>query len=747
MPDRDQLTPVVRAARAGDESAFAALVRAYQDVAVAYATALLGDPHLAEDAAQEAFVDAWRALPALREPAAFAAWLRTIVFKHCDRVTRRRRIVTTALPLDAARDVPAPTPSPHELVEAGETRASLQAAIATLPDGERAAVLLHYMGGRSHAAVAEFLGVTANAVKTRLYAARRRLRRHMEDIADDLRASRPSRDPRFAERVRRMIQPPALRKREPLLWSPGIGTDVWELFCACVDGDLATVRRLVERDPALARCNYAYRTPIYFAVREDRLDVARYLLDHGADPLGLAVHDSLLDVARDRGHDDMARLLEAVYASRHGASPRGEPVAAALRARDLATVRRLLDADATLVHAGDAGGSQPIHWATMTRNLDAIDELVARGADLDARRQDGARPIHLTNGDYGYRGWRDVPADVTTTPGEVYRHLVQRGATVDINMAAATGDIERVRALLAEDPSLANRVSDCRTGYTGSGAPLRNAAARGHLEIVRLLLAHGADPNLPEEHVAPKGHALYEAAACGHHEIAELLLAHGAYPNPPVESSADALSRAMSNGDERMVALLCAHGAARSVDILSYHGDVREGAAVFAADPALADDPQALAQAAAEGHEPFVRLMLHHHPDLARRLTTDRFWSVGAKTRALAELLFAHGMDPSHTDWLGATPLHHFARTGNAEMATLYLDHGADLHARDDDLQSTPLGWAAKFGRREMAELLLARGAVPELPDDPAWATPLAWATRRGHGEIVALLRRYGASP
>ena len=45
----------------------------------------------------------------------------------------------------------------------------------------------------------------------------------------------------------------------------------------------------------------------------------------------------------------------------------------------------------------------------MTRQIPMIDELLARGADINARRADGARPIQLTNGDYHYRGWRDVP--------------------------------------------------------------------------------------------------------------------------------------------------------------------------------------------------------------------------------------------------------------------------------------------------------------------------------------------------
>jgi ankyrin repeat protein len=73
----------------------------------------------------------------------------------------------------------------------------------------------------------------------------------------------------------------------------------------------------------------------------------------------------------------------------------------------------------------------------------------------------------------------------------------------------------------------------------------------------------------------------------------------------------------------------------------------------------------------------------------------------------------------------------------------LFLDHGADINARDEDLCSTPLGWAAKFGRVEMVEFLLGRGARPSLPDDPPWATPIAWATRRRHQPVVELLEEY----
>jgi ankyrin repeat protein len=398
-----------------------------------------------------------------------------------------------------------------------------------------------------------------------------------------------------------------------------------------------------------------------------------------------------------------------------------------------------IDDSPELLHSGDERSNQPIHWAVMTRQIDIIDELLKRGADINARRSDGARPIHLSNGDYFYRGWRDVPKDVATSPGEVLAHVIARGAVVDIWTAAHMGDLNRVRELLDQDPTLVNRVSDYYGYYLGSGSPLRNAAAKGHVEIVKLLLERGADPNLPEEGIAPHGHALYAAVYNGHYEIARLLLENGAFPNPEVESSADALSIALRRSDEKMVELLASYGAARSVELLAYYGDVRTAAAVFAANPGLADDPGALASAAGNGHETFVRLMLRYQPGLAKRVAT------GAKTRELTELLFEHGMDPSRPDWLGITPLHEFARKGDLEKATIFIDHGADLHARDEDICSTPLGWAAKFGKTPMVELLLRHGAEPNLPGDPPWATPLAWATRRGHRDIVELLKQHGA--
>ena len=79
-----------------------------------------------------------------------------------------------------------------------------------------------------------------------------------------------------------MIQPEALKKDEPLFWSPGRGADVWEMFCAAIRGDLEAIKRLLAKEPSLVRSHFEYRTPLSFAVRENQLAVAAYLLEHGA---------------------------------------------------------------------------------------------------------------------------------------------------------------------------------------------------------------------------------------------------------------------------------------------------------------------------------------------------------------------------------------------------------------------------------------------------------------------------------
>lgn len=536
-----------------------------------------------------------------------------------------------------------------------------------------------------------------------------------------------------------MYQPNELKSAKPLKWSTGRGVDVWQMFCECSAGNLSGVSKLLERDESLVRCHYGYRTPLYFAVKENRLEVAQFLLERSADPLAMEFGDSFLVQANDRGLDSMVALLTEYMAHKFRVSPLGERSAELIRSGDSQGLLKHLQQHPEAIALGDRHSNRAIHWAVMTRQIELIDLLFQLGADLNARRQDGARPIHLFNGDYFYRGWRDVPENCSATPSQVLDHLLELGAECDLNTACHRGDRAKVLSILAQDPGAANRVSDFLTYYLGSGSPLRNAAANGNLEIVQILLDHGADPNLREEGIAPDGYALYSAVAQNQFEVAKLLLQHGAFPNPEVESSGDALSRAIANNDSQMIELLCSHGAARRVHLLAYDGDLQTAAAVFAANSEMANDPEALANAAGQGHEAFVQLMLRYHPSLPAEISFPG-WLVCGKTKKINQMLFCHGMNPSQADWMGATVLHQLARNGNIDLAEQFLDQGANIHARDDDLNSTPLAWAAKSGQTDMVAFLLGRGASKIHPDDPAWATPKAWAMRRQHTNIVKML-------
>jgi ankyrin repeat protein len=468
---------------------------------------------------------------------------------------------------------------------------------------------------------------------------------------------------------RRLRQPAALKSDQKLLWSSGRGTDVWKLFQACIAGDLEAVQALIGKDPSLARAHYDYRKPLYFAVRENRLEVVRFLLDHDSNPLDLWVDDDPIEIARDRGYTEMEELLTHTLETRFNASPKGEPVARALRERDLKQVRELLDTQPALVAKGDKRSNGPIHWATMTRQLDAIDELLRRGADIDARRMDGARPIHLTNGDYFYRGWRDVPRNWPVTPSQVMAHLKARGAFIDLPTACHTGDIDRVRELLRQDPTLANKIGEHEGYYLGAGAPLSNAAAVGRMDIVQLLLDHGADPNLPEEQFAPRGKALYSAVYHGHYDIAKLLLERGAFPNPPVESSGDALwvSREW-RPDKRMEQLLLSYGA-RPTE--GHTGEDRPD-----------DQPN----------------WLHISPlhEAARK----------GDVREAKKLLDSGADLTARDEHLRSTPLAWAAKFGQLEMVRFLLERGAPQRLPDDPEWATPLAWAVRRGHHEIAKLL-----------------------------------------
>lgn len=194
----------VRRAQAGDLEAFNWIVRRFQDRAVAYAATVLGSFHGGQDAAQEAFVEAYCTLHTLRAPEAFPVWFRKVVFKQCDRLTRNNQVST--IPIQAVEHLPSPAPDLEEIVQRHQIQEEVSRAIQSLPEGQRTVITLFYMGGQSHQDLAEFLGLPVTTVKSRLNQGRNQLKGKMLTMLNDnLSESRPSQDDAFVSRVNESI--------------------------------------------------------------------------------------------------------------------------------------------------------------------------------------------------------------------------------------------------------------------------------------------------------------------------------------------------------------------------------------------------------------------------------------------------------------------------------------------------------------------------------------------------------------
>ena len=178
----EELRTLLTLATAGDAEAYDRIVSRFRDMAYSYAYSIIRDFHLAEDVTQEAFVQAFYDLPTLREPLAFPGWLRRIVFKQCDRLTRRKHVTT--VPLEEASQVAAREMGPRQMLEDQERRAAVRSAINALPDREREVVLLFYIRDYSQQEVADFLQVPVTTINNRLHAARRQLKERMMKMVE-----------------------------------------------------------------------------------------------------------------------------------------------------------------------------------------------------------------------------------------------------------------------------------------------------------------------------------------------------------------------------------------------------------------------------------------------------------------------------------------------------------------------------------------------------------------------------------
>jgi RNA polymerase sigma factor (sigma-70 family) len=164
----------------GSKEAFAALVSRHRPMACALVRRLLADEMLAAGAVQEATVAALVGLRRLRSPEHFGAWYAGIALN-----TARHFLRQPSASLLPAEEVTDESPGPEEQAAASVVVAEVRVAVASLPPGQRSAVLAFYWAGLTHAEAALELGITQGAVKARLHQARARLAPCLDQLVHD----------------------------------------------------------------------------------------------------------------------------------------------------------------------------------------------------------------------------------------------------------------------------------------------------------------------------------------------------------------------------------------------------------------------------------------------------------------------------------------------------------------------------------------------------------------------------------
>ncbi|MGW1776321.1 RNA polymerase sigma factor [Streptomyces sp. NPDC002104] len=167
----DDALLTVRAAE-GDEEAFETLVRRHGPAMLRLASQLLGNRSEAEDAVQDAFISAWRKLPEFRGESGFGTWLHRIVSNRCLNTLRARRPATDIdeLPEQAA---PEHQSSPERAAESQAAVHALGKAMAVLSPEQRACWVLREIETMPYETIAETVGISQEAVRARVFRARR----------------------------------------------------------------------------------------------------------------------------------------------------------------------------------------------------------------------------------------------------------------------------------------------------------------------------------------------------------------------------------------------------------------------------------------------------------------------------------------------------------------------------------------------------------------------------------------------
>jgi RNA polymerase sigma factor (sigma-70 family) len=197
-------TDRIEAARAGDPAALEQLMREHRAEVVRYAMRLCISPEDAEDATQEALLALSRYIGSLREVAALSSWLFLAVRTHCLRLARRS--IRHALSLDGDSPLSLEGPTPEEQLVDRQLRHRIAIIVSEIDPGLRDVLIRRDVLGESAREAAEALGLSEEALKSRLHRARNELKRRLlASIQDGSRARAYGGKPRGVASSRKTI--------------------------------------------------------------------------------------------------------------------------------------------------------------------------------------------------------------------------------------------------------------------------------------------------------------------------------------------------------------------------------------------------------------------------------------------------------------------------------------------------------------------------------------------------------------